>query len=201
MLKRKLTLVEKIIVIGVVSFGLFIIGFAYWMKRTDKNFYLPQHYAGWVKIYYAVPGAAPLAIKDGALQIKVPASGILETSTPFEDGWSKDQFFRYDSTEKVISIPRSIEENGKTKKWMHWYESHFRNFAHLIPLIPLGKDTLLYEGTRIYKTDAKNVQYIEGKKSLEAFYISENAEELNFNPPALPDSLIFTPKLKKLLTK
>lgn len=200
MLNRKLSLVEKIILIGVIAFGIFIIGFSFWMKRSDKDFYIPQGFSGWVTIYYAVPGAKPLAKKEGVYQLIIPASGKLETSTIFEDGWSKDRFFRYDSLNNQSEIPRTVKDKTGTKKWMHWYESHFRSFNYVIPALKNGQDTLLYEGTRIYKQDEKNIQYAQGQKSLEAFYMSPQPEPMLFNPPPLADSLIFIPKLKKMLT-
>lgn len=203
MFKRKWSLVEKIILIGVVGFAVFIVFFVAFMKRSNKDFYLSEGFSGWVTIRYGVPGAPQLVEKDGVLQIKIPADGNLLTATPFVDGWSRDRFFRYDSTGKTTEIPRHLEENNETKKWIHWYESHMHSHKGLIPSLKIGADTTLYDETRILKksNDSLGVQYIEGKKTVEAFFVSTKPENLQFNPPENPDTNILVPRLKKMLTE
>ncbi|MBX7242997.1 MAG: hypothetical protein K1X92_14740 [Bacteroidia bacterium] len=171
------------------------------MKRKNKDFYIPEGFTGWVTIRYDIPGIPPLPEKEGALQLVIPKNGILNTSTAFEDGWSRDRFFRYDSLNKSIEIPRHLSQNNQTLKWIHWYESHIRSHQQLIPGLKNGTDTLFYDGTRIIKKDSLNVQYIEGRKTIETFYISSQPENLQYNPPANPDSGILVPRLKKLLTE
>ncbi len=201
MLKRKLTLIEKIILIGVVGFGLFIILFTAIMKRENKDFYIPKGFSGWINIRYNVPGAPILPHKEGALQIRIPADGNLTTASPFEDGWSRDRFFWYDSSGNIEEIPRTIREAGEIRKWIHWYESHITSHNNLIPTLKLGTDTLLYDKARIVKTQDGNVQYLEGIKTREAMYISPKTENLQFNPPPNPDTTLLIPRLKKILTE
>lgn len=200
LLKRRFSLVEKIILIGFVAFAVFIVGYWLTMKRPNKDFYVPQNLTGWVTIYYGVPNAPALPVEKGVWQVKIPASGRLETSTVFEDGWSRDRFFRYDSAGNKTEIPRSLNENGTLKKWIFWYESHFVNFSKLGSQLSPNQDTLLYEGTRLYKDNMGNLQYSEGKKSLEAFYLSAKPLDIVHNPPPLADSLVYVPRLKKVLT-
>ncbi len=175
--------------------------FTFFMKRKDKDFYIPEGFSGWITIRYDVPNAKALTEKEGAFQIFIPKDGNLITSTHFEDGWSKDRFFRYDSAKKITEIPRHLTQNNETLKWIHWYESHIRSHQKLVPELKNGVDTLLYDGTRIIKKDSLNIQYIEGRKTIEAFYISPEPKNLQFNPPANPDSEILIPRLKKLLTE
>ncbi len=62
--------------------------------RTPHRYYLPQDFTGKIRILYNVPGAGPLPLEEGHLVVRLPMSGMLETSTPFDYGTARDQFFR-----------------------------------------------------------------------------------------------------------
>lgn len=200
MLKRKWSLVEKIILIGVVAFGLFIIGFQIKMKGTDKEIYLVKGFSGWVNIRYNVPGAPALPKKEGKWQVEIPASGTLITSTPYEDKWRRDDFYFKDSTGALVAIPKSEKSGNEYKKRIHWHESAYHSFEFLAKKLKPGTDTTFYDGSRLY-TEKDTFYYKEGVKSIEYFYVSEQPENMLFNPPSNPDTNIFIPRLKKVLTK
>jgi hypothetical protein len=67
---------------------LIFLAFAAWIfhscaKSSRHPLYLevPQSYSGWVFIQYEVPGAPPLPIEDGDLRARIPADGVLQTTT------------------------------------------------------------------------------------------------------------------------
>lgn len=200
MFKRKLSLVEKIILIGVVVFGLFIIGFQFTMKRENKNFYLPDNFSGWVMIEYNVPNVPLLPQKEGAYQITVPDSGKIKTSSPLVDGWGRDLFFTKDGKQ----IPNTESVNNDIVTRFHLREYCFRSFKQAIPLMKDNSDTTFYEGTTIHKISNTQYVYREGKKSVEVFYVSDKAQSTRFDrfqPPVNPDTaLLYETAFKKKLT-
>lgn len=199
MFNRKLSLVEKIILMGVVLFGLFIIGFQLFMKRKNKSFYLPDNFSGWVIIEYNVPNEKPLPEKEGAYQIVVPDSGKIKTASILDDGWGRDLFF----TKNGKQIPNSESSNNDILTRFHLREYHFRSFRAFIPQMKDNSDTTFYEGTTIHKISNSQYVYKEGKKSVEVFYVSEKPQSTRFDrfqPPANPDtSLLYETELKKKL--
>lgn len=199
MLKRKLSKVEKIILIAVAGFSAFIIGFAIFMQRTNKDIYLPPNFQGWAKIYYSVPNANALEKKNGAYQLYIPANGILQTSTPLEDGTGRDTYY-IEKNSKYEEIPHTQVINNDRKRKIHRNEYHYVNFEPIANNLTVGKDTLFYEQTRAAKTADGKVHYLQGVKSLELLYVSENWEDMLYSPATFPDSLIFQTQLKKKLS-
>ena len=80
--KRKLKLVEKIILLSTVFMAIFLIGFWLSLKRTNRKYIIPEGYKGWVTIRYNFPGSSPLPEVDGFYELHIPDSGYLFTSTP-----------------------------------------------------------------------------------------------------------------------
>lgn len=199
MLKRKLTKVEKIILIAVAGFSAFIIGFAIFMQRTNKDIYLPEKFQGWAKIYYSIPNAKPLEKKNGAYQLYIPENGILETSTMLEDGTGRDTYF-IQKNGKYEEIPHTQVIENERKRMIHRDEYHYVNFEKIANTLPLGKDTLFYEQSRAVKTADGKVHYLQGIKSLELFYISEKWESMLYSPATFPDSLVYITQLKRKLS-
>ena len=72
----------------------------------SSRFLIPQGYTGWVRIEFEVPGAPPLPIDHGEYTIKIPAGGVLRTSSPEQYGWARDRYY-YDSGQNLSSIPDS----------------------------------------------------------------------------------------------
>lgn len=62
--------------------------------RPVHRYVLPTDFAGKIRILYNVPGAPPLEEEDGVRTIRIPMSGMLETSTPFVYGTAADEFHR-----------------------------------------------------------------------------------------------------------
>lgn len=102
------------IVAGILSLTL-LIGLAIWLSLGLRNnstrtarFLIPQGYTGWIRIEFEVPGAPPLPMEGGEYVLRIPADGMLRTSSPEEYGWAQDQFY-YDSADGLRRIPDSGE--------------------------------------------------------------------------------------------
>jgi hypothetical protein len=64
-------------------------------SRHPTRFLIPDNYTGWVEVRYAEANANTLPIDNGTLICRIPDNGLLETSSPLESGWAKDEYFYY----------------------------------------------------------------------------------------------------------
>ena len=74
------------------------------IARHPTKFLIPQGYVGWVKIEYG-ESAPPLEMSNGVYICRIPASGILQTSSSLEVGWAKDEYFYYSEDGSLRSLP------------------------------------------------------------------------------------------------
>lgn len=185
---RKLKSIDKIIIVATLTGAIFIIGFVWSIKRTNRDYMLPADFEGWVTVVHQVPNAPPLDVKDGALQVEVPESGIVHTSSSLEQGWSRNQFFQKTST-GWDQIPSKPEIDGKPALFMHRHE--FYHYAHysLLDTVAVGTDTIMWDGARLIKYAEDDRVYNPGQKTIETFYISREPKPVTFNPPANPNDL------------
>ena len=63
-----------------------------WRSKYEK-WIIPQDYVGWLRLDYAVSGAAPLSLEDGFYLVKMPPSGRLQTSSPYSPSTDENEFF------------------------------------------------------------------------------------------------------------
>jgi hypothetical protein len=89
-------------------------------RRRPERYVLPAGYVGWVKITFNVAGATPLPLEEGHDLYLIPASGHLITSSHFETGWAKDQFFYGRPDGFRVELPDTGWGNGG----MIWAESN-----------------------------------------------------------------------------
>jgi hypothetical protein len=74
------------------------------IARHPTKFLIPQGYVGWVKIEHGESGS-PFEMSNGAYICRIPASGILKTSSSLEDGWAKDEYFYYSEDGSLRPLP------------------------------------------------------------------------------------------------
>jgi hypothetical protein len=60
-------------------------------SRGEK-WIIPENYSGWLRLDYAVNGAPPLPLESGAYLVRMPSTGRLETSSPYNGSINKDEF-------------------------------------------------------------------------------------------------------------
>jgi len=77
--------------------------------RHATSFLIPDGYIGWVEIKYDQSNEPALKIVSGKYICRIPASGFLQTSSPLEGGWARDEYFYYaedGSTHALINTGR-----------------------------------------------------------------------------------------------
>jgi len=183
---KKLKKVDKIIILGGVFLAVFILGFWLSLKRTDRNYYIPENYEGWVSIKYNYPGAAESKLGDQGWEIHIPDSGYLITSTPLEKGWGKDRFF-WEDHGKITPIPNYIEQDGEVLMYVHARD--IRRFSHesILRSLAPGTDTTLWDGTKIERKQNNKISYQPGRATLEYFYVFREPQPLNIELPPNPN--------------
>jgi len=87
------------IAIGIGSVAV-AIGLAAWVSfgaqnstRPSSRFLIPDGYVGWVRIEFQVAGAPPTPVEHGQSVFRIPADGLLRTSSPEKFGWGKDGYY------------------------------------------------------------------------------------------------------------
>ncbi len=186
MFKRKLKLTEKIILLSTLFMAIFLIGFWLSLKRTNRRYIIPEGYSGWVTIRYNYPDAAPLPKFDEYWELHIPDSGYLYTSSPLEKGWGKDEFF-WNGPSGMRPIPNYLSGEEGTEMYIHGRD--IRHFSHesLLTQLPVGKDTILWDGTELSRKSETEVSYQTGKLSLEYFYIFSTPHSLDSPLPEIPN--------------
>ena len=69
----------------------------------------PDRFQGWVFVVYGVDGASPLPKDHGNDVLKIPADGILITSTPQYTGWEHIENYYVDASGKRL---RELKEQN-----------------------------------------------------------------------------------------
>jgi Family of unknown function (DUF6843) len=74
------------------------------IARHPIRFLIPKAYIGWIKVEYG-RNAPPLEMLNGKYICRIPASGVLTTSSPLEEGWAKDEYFYYSEDGSTEVLP------------------------------------------------------------------------------------------------
>lgn len=182
---RKKRLLNRVLLVCGGSALLLFTGYVIFTKRPPKHFYIPEGYEGWVTVKYESEGAAPIPEEDGTLIFRIPENGILETSSEFEDGWARDEFFWVSADGKSNLIPREVEEGDEAKRFVHDRKSGTRSYDHIIRKLPESIDTTLWDGAKVSK-QGKVTELRPGRKILEHFYVTPEATPYFFKHDTVP---------------
>jgi hypothetical protein len=74
------------------------------IARHPTRFLIPKGYIGWIKIEYG-RNAPPLQMSNGKYICRIPAAGLLATSSPLEEGWAKDEYSYYSEEGSTEVLP------------------------------------------------------------------------------------------------
>jgi hypothetical protein len=74
----------------------------------SSRFLIPDGYTGWIRIEFEVHGAAPLAMEGGEYVFRIPADGVLRTSSPEQYGWAQDHYYYYSAQGK-----HALQDSGE----------------------------------------------------------------------------------------
>src|SRR5438132_11565137 len=66
------------------------------------RYLIPAGYVGWVQVQHGVPNAPPFPSEDGGDLVRVPASGVVQTSTKQVFSWEKDEYFYVSGTQRRL---------------------------------------------------------------------------------------------------
>lgn len=77
-----------------MAVGIFIVLIAgCYRSRTPSVYEVPEGFKGWVLIRVERPECPPIPFENGKLVFRIPASGVLCTSSALEIGWAKDEYY------------------------------------------------------------------------------------------------------------
>jgi hypothetical protein len=184
---RKKRLINRILIVSGLSAALLLGGYVLYLKRPSHHFHFPAGFKGWVTVKFEKSGAPELPLTDGALQFKIPDSGILETSTKLKDGWAKDHFYLNDASGKSEEVARAETVNGETYTRVHDYKVTARSYDSVIVTLPNPIDTVLWDGARISR-NGDVVEVRKGRVTMLHFYFSAEAEPFFSKHDSLPAS-------------
>lgn len=110
-------------------------------EGVDQTYLLPLGFEGCVVINYNVDGAKPLKIENNEIIYRVPKSGIIYTSSPFDFGWVNEKhsgvyqlraFYVDQEGEIIEKLPQeqirfgangAVQDEGKREE--HYYYQIF----------------------------------------------------------------------------
>jgi hypothetical protein len=103
------------IIIGISSVVI-LTAVAIWMGLGARHssvrswrFLVPEGYTGWVRIEFEIQNAPSLPNEGGQFTVKIPAGGVLRTSSSEQYGPANDQYFYY-SAQEMRPLP--VTGNG-----------------------------------------------------------------------------------------
>lgn len=100
------------------------------MARHPTKFLIPKAYIGWIKVEYG-RNAPPLEMSNGRYVCRIPASGLLATSSPLEDGWAKDEYLYYSEDGSTEAL-RDTDWGGGGMIWagsVAWDPANAKQFT------------------------------------------------------------------------
>ena len=82
------------------------------------RFEIQEGFRGWVEIHHSQPNAKPLPLIEGTCVYRIPASGILYTSSPLEEGFAETEYWYVDDNGNRLSQlePRGLILGGSVAK-------------------------------------------------------------------------------------
>ena len=167
---RKKRLFNRVLLVSGASALLLFVGYVYFTKRSPRHYLIPKNFEGWVTIKYEKPNAPPLPEKEGVVVLEIPASGILETSSPLPYGWSRDDFFWREGTQ-TTKIPRQVQVGEEPMRQVHDRDETHQRYDEIILGLPEQIDTVLWDGAKISKS-GEQIDLRSGRNTLEHFFIS-----------------------------
>lgn len=62
-------------------------------KRTPVAYLIPAGYRGWVEIDFERPDCPSIPLEKGKLEFQISTEGTSCTSSEFEKGWARDEYY------------------------------------------------------------------------------------------------------------
>jgi hypothetical protein len=112
--------------------------------RMPQDHLVPEGYTGWCTATYGVAGAPPLPVEGGHRILRYDANGVLETSSPFEEGIAVDNYYYVSGDERRHLRQRPPGMEGEI--W-HAYTSSQRVTRAGGQIVRTGVQTGFFVGT------------------------------------------------------
>lgn len=95
-------------------------------REKRDIFLIPEHFNGWVCVHYGKVDSKELSYEDGFRVVKVPESGIVETSSPGIPGvgYVDKEFFVAKDGHRY-PVPSSYKGGGGTHSRLSWSTSEY----------------------------------------------------------------------------
>jgi hypothetical protein len=111
LLTRNNILIGSLVLLAVGPFLYVMLGILLDLRRPVK-YLIPQVYVGWIRIEYRVKNAPPLPQEGMYMIVKVPATGILKTSSVMGEGWAVDKYYYVTSKGVRQPLPLGLPGEG-----------------------------------------------------------------------------------------
>jgi len=94
-------------------------------QRTPQHYLVPDGFSGWAYLKYDDPNCPALEMRDGWQVIRIPPSGRVCTSSPYEPGKAKElwDYVRADGT----TTP--LDYNSEISRYTLHEPGHFAQFV------------------------------------------------------------------------
>jgi len=80
-------------------------------QRKPDKVIVPSGFSGWITVRYRVAGAPPLPIENGKNIIRIDPSGAISTSSNYEVGLAKDEYY-FENSHMLTPIPEDSPGPG-----------------------------------------------------------------------------------------
>lgn len=180
---RKKRLFNRVLIVSGSSALLLFAGYVFFTKRSPHHFFIPKSYAGWVTVKFEKPNAPALTEKDGVVEFRIPESGVLETSSKLETGWSRDEYFWIEGNSTTL-IPKHVDCGDDDCRYVHDFKESEMGYESVIMNLPEESDTLLWDGARISKKQ-ESVEVRSGRKTMIHFWVSAQPEPFFYHHDSL----------------
>jgi hypothetical protein len=181
---RKKRLLNRVLLTSGLSAVLLLAGFVLYMKRSARQYVVPAGMNGWVTVRFEKPNAPALPEENGALVLRIPADGLLATSSKLSDGWARDAYFEEGPTGR-LEFSKGVTIDGEARTRIHDLQLKPMRYDSIVMALPDGIDTVLWDGARISKS-GNNVEIRSGRVSLLHFYLSAEPQPFFFPHDSLP---------------
>jgi hypothetical protein len=179
--------IDRVILAGTGALALLLIGYILFQKTSDVDYYLPGACADkWIVIRYEQGECGTFSRENQAVRVTVSDSCVVCTREKLRIGWNRKRFFVRQPDGSYQQLPNAVADSTGYRMFIHDHDMRHVSHENLLSTLRSGIDTTLFDGARIRKKDRFHVDYTPGRKTVEYFYYSLEAQPLGFTPPGDP---------------
>jgi hypothetical protein len=113
-------------------------------KSRPEKWIIPENYTGWLRLDYAITGAPSLPMEGGAYLVRIPQSGRLETSSPYNPSVDKNEFF--------VTTDHGLQKLGFSQEMMAHSQPAIEEYAvqNAFGFFEVAKNTVQRPGKCVF---------------------------------------------------